>query len=56
MELLVNALFALLAFFGVRWIGSMVAPEGKDSGKAITVIAIIVAIIVFVANFAKEVL
>lgn len=55
MNLLLNLLFAFLAFFIVRWLGSMVAPEGQDKEKAVTVVAVIIAIVVFFANFAVQV-
>lgn len=55
MILLLNLLFAFLAFFVVRYLGNMVAPEGQDKDKIVTVVAVIVAIIVFLANFAAQV-
>lgn len=56
LHLLLNILFGLLAFFLTRLIGSMVVPEGRDAGQAVTIVAIIVGIIVFFANFAAQVL
>jgi hypothetical protein len=52
MELLVNLLFGLLAFFGVRWIAGQVGVPDPIG----TIIAVIVAIVVFLANFAVQVL
>lgn len=52
--ILVNLLFAFLAFFIVRYIGSMVTPEGQDKDKIVTVVAVIVAILVFFANIASR--
>lgn len=54
LNLLLNLLFAFLAFFVVRWVGSMVAPEGRDKEKIVTVCAVIVAIIVFLSNLAAQ--
>lgn len=47
--LFVNLLLAFLAFFVTRWIGSMVAPEGQDKDKVVTVVAVVVAILVFLS-------
>lgn len=55
MNLLLNLLFAVLAFFAVRYIGGMVAPEGNDKDKIVTVIAVVAGILVFFANLASEV-
>lgn len=55
MGLLLNLLFAFLAFFVVRYIGGMVAPEGQDKDKIVTVVAVIVAIVVFFANLAASI-
>lgn len=55
MHLLVNILFAILAFFVVRWLGSLVMPNGQDKGNVINVIAVIVAIVVFLTNFASQI-
>lgn len=52
--ILVNLLFAFLAFFIVRYIGGMVTPEGQDKDKIVTVVAVIVAILVFFANIASR--
>lgn len=56
MEFLLNILFAVLAFFVVRYVGLMIAPEGADVPKVVTVIAVIVAIVVFFADFGDKVL
>ena len=56
MEFLVNLLFAVLAFFVVRYIGNMVAPEGSDKDKIVTIIAVIVAVVVFLANYGARVI
>lgn len=56
MILLLNLLFAFLAFFVTRYVGNMVAPEGSDKDKIITVIAVIVAIVVFFANLGAQVI
>lgn len=53
-EILINLLFAFLGFFLTRWIGSMVVPEGQDRDRVVTIVAILVAIIVFFANFAAR--
>lgn len=55
MDFLLNLLFGFLAFFVVRWVGSMVIPDGQDSGRIVTVVAVIVGIIVFLADFAVQV-
>lgn len=55
MIFLVNILFAILAFFVVRYIGASIAPEGPDKVKVLTVIALIVAIVVYFANFATQI-
>lgn len=56
MIFLLNLLFALLAFFVVRYIGSMITPEGQDRTQIITIIAIIVAVVTFFANLAAQVI
>lgn len=56
MSFLVNLLFAFLAFFLIRYVGNMVAPDGQDKDKIVVVVAVIVAILVFFANFASQVL
>lgn len=56
LEILLNLLFAFLAFFVTRYLGGLVTPEGQDRGQIITVVAVIVAVIVFFANFAEKVL
>lgn len=43
---LLSILFALLAFFVVRWGADAVLPDGKDKDKIGMVAAIIVAILV----------
>lgn len=55
MHFLLNLLFALLGFFGARYLLMMVLPEGSDKEKIATIVAIVVAIIVFFANFASGV-
>lgn len=52
MLILINILFGILAFFVTRYIGAMVAPEGQDRDKIVTIIAIIVGVLVFFANLA----
>jgi hypothetical protein len=54
LQILLNLLFAFLAFFIVRYIGGMVAPEGQDKDKIITIVALVVGIVVFFANFAVQ--
>ena len=54
-NILVNLLFAFLAFFVTRYIGNMVAPDGQDKDKIVTIVAILVAILVFVANLASRI-
>lgn len=54
-EVLVNLLLAFLAFFVVRYISSMVVPEGDDKDKIVNIVAIVVAILVFFANFAASI-
>ena len=51
MELLLNLLFALLAFFGVRWI----AGECGVPHQISVILAMITAIVVFLANLAVRV-
>lgn len=51
---LVNVLLALLAFFLTRYVALMVVPEGQDRDKIVTIIAILVAVVVFFANFAVK--
>lgn len=51
MELLLNLLFGLLAFFGVRWLAGEVGIPHPVSA----ILAVIVAIIVFLADFASQV-
>lgn len=55
-ELLVNLLLAFGTFFAVRWLGSMIAPEGQDRDKLVTVVAVIIAVIVFFADLAEQLL
>lgn len=55
MLILLNLLFAFLAFFVTRYVGNMVAPEGQDKDKIVTVVAVIVAVVVFFANLAAQV-
>ena len=50
-ELLVNVLLALLAFFGIKWLAAEVSvphPMG-------VIVAAIVAVIVFLANLAERI-
>jgi hypothetical protein len=54
-QAILNILFALLAFFAVKYIGGMVAPEGQDRDRIIVIIAIIVAVLVFFANLASQI-
>jgi ABC-type Na+ efflux pump permease subunit len=53
-QILLNLLFALLVFFLVRYIGGMVAPEGNDKDKLVTVVAVMLAVAVFLLNFASQ--
>lgn len=55
LQAIVNLLIAFLSFFLVRYVGSLVAPDGADKDKIINIVAIIVAIIVFFANFAAQI-
>lgn len=55
LSIVLNLLFAFLAFFVVRWIGGAVTPEGQDRDKIVTVVAVIVAILVFFANLAVRI-
>ncbi len=54
-QILINLLLAFLAFFVTRYIGNMVAPEGADRDKIITIVALVVGIVVFCANFAARI-
>lgn len=54
-QILVNLLLAFLAFFVTRYIGNMVAPEGADKDKIITIVALLVGVVVFFANFAAQI-
>lgn len=56
MHLILNLLIALLAFFLVRYVASLVMPEGRDTDRLVTVIAVIAAILVFFANFASRII
>lgn len=53
-QILINLLLAFLGFFITRYIGNMVAPEGQDKDKIVTIVAILVAVVVFFANFAAR--
>lgn len=53
-QVILNLLFALLAFFIVRYLASLVVPEGNDRSKIINIVAILVAVVVFFANFAAS--
>lgn len=55
-QILINLLLAFLGFFITRYIGNMVAPEGQDKDKIVTIVALIVGIVVFFANFAAQIL
>lgn len=55
MNFLLNLLLAFLAYFVVRWIGASVAPDGQDKDKIVTVVAVIVAIVVFFADLATQI-
>lgn len=54
-QVLINLLIAFLAFFIVRYLAAMVTPEGQDRDKIITIVAILVAVVVFFANFAARI-
>lgn len=54
LAILLNLLFAFLAFFIVRYVASLVVPEGKDKEKIINIVAIIIAIVVFFLNLATS--
>ena len=54
LQVLLNLLFAILAFLVVRYLGSLVVPDGKDKEKIVNVIAVIVGIVVFFANLAVQ--
>lgn len=54
-QLILNVLFAILVFFIVRFVGSLVTPDGQDRDKVINAVAVIVAVVVFIANFADQI-
>jgi hypothetical protein len=56
LQVLINLIIAFLGFFIVRYIGNMVAPEGQDKDKIITIVALVVGIVVFFANFAANII
>ena len=53
-DILLNLLFAFLAFFIVRYIGSMVVPNGADKDKIVNIVGILAGLVVFFANFATQ--
>lgn len=53
-DFLVNVLLGLLAFFLTRYIALMVVPEGQDRDKIVTIVAILVGVVVFLADFAAR--
>ena len=53
-QVLINLIFAFLAFFIVRYVGSLVVPEGADRDKIINIVGILAGIVVFFANFAAQ--
>lgn len=53
-QFLINIVLGLLAFFVVRYVASLIAPTGRDSDKIINIIALLVGIVVFFANFAAQ--
>lgn len=58
-QFFLNLLFALLAFFLVRWLATLVFPEDNANGdrlKIVNIVALLVAIVVFFANFASQII
>lgn len=55
-EFLLNVLLAFLALFAVRYVGTKIMPEGEDKDKILWIIALIVAVVVFLLNFAEQIL
>jgi hypothetical protein len=53
-DILLNLLFAFLAFFIVRYIGTMVVPDGADKDKIVNIVGLLVGVVVFFANFAAQ--
>lgn len=54
-QIIINLILAFLGFFVTRYIGNMIAPEGQDKDKIVTVVAVLVAIVVFFSNFAVRI-
>jgi len=48
----VNLIIAALAFFLVRYLLSLIVPEGKDKDKIVNIVALLTAIVVFFSNLA----
>lgn len=54
-QILINLLFAFLAFFATRYVATLVMPSSQDRQNIINVVAVLVAILVFFANLAVRV-
>jgi uncharacterized membrane protein YhaH (DUF805 family) len=54
-QIIINLILAFLAFFVTRYVGNMVAPEGQDKDKIVTIVALLLAIVTFFANFAVRI-
>lgn len=55
-QVILNLLIAFGMFFVVRYVGSLVVPEGQDRDRIINVIAVIIGVLVFFANWAATII
>ena len=55
-QILINLLLAFLAFFVIRWAASLVTPEAQDKDRIVNIVALIVGVVVFFANFAHYII
>lgn len=51
---LVNIILACLAFLLVKYVGSMVMPDGDGKDKIVSIVGVLAGIVVFFANFAAN--
>lgn len=55
-QILLNLLFAALAFFLVRWIVGLVLPDDmRDKEKVVTILGVLSAVIVFFLNLSVNI-
>lgn len=55
-QVLLNLLFAALAFFIGRWLLGLILPDDmRDKEKVTTIVGVILAVIVFFLNFAASI-